>query len=81
MPIIPGFEGEYDANGWPIFTKDTPELTEEQKSVFNYVIDGYIEDNPGIHGNMYASYIGIYISPTGEYSGDYVANNQVKWYG
>jgi hypothetical protein len=74
MPIIPGFEGEYDSNGWPIFTVDTPELTAEQMSVFDYVMADYIADNPGIHGNMFASYLGIYFSPTGELSGEYVAN-------
>jgi hypothetical protein len=80
MPTIPGFDGEYDANGWPIFTIDTPELTAAQKEVFEYFVGDYVEDNPGIHGNMYASYIGIYFSETGELSGDYVANANVAFY-
>jgi len=80
MPIIPGFTGDYDDNGWPIFTTETPELTAEQKEVFEYITPGYVEDNPGIHGNMYASYIGIYFSDTGELSGEYTANANVAQY-
>ena len=43
-------------------------LTPEERDVFNYVADDYIENNPGIVGNAFASYVGIYINQQGEYS-------------
>ena len=41
-------------------------LTNEEKDLFGYIDSGYIENNPGIQGNQYASYVGTYYSNTGE---------------
>ena len=43
-------------------------LTPEERDVFNYVSDGYIDSNPGIVGNAFSSYVGIYINQQGEYT-------------
>jgi hypothetical protein len=48
----------------------TEPLTDSEIELFNYMNSGYIEDNPGIVGNSFASYVGIYFSDTGELSGD-----------
>ena len=45
-------------------------LTDAEKELFNYTTSDYIENNPGIAGNSFASYVGIYISDTGELSGE-----------
>lgn len=50
-----------------IFVKD---LGPDEISLFDYVEEGYIEANPGIKGNAYASYVGVYFSDTGEVTGD-----------
>lgn len=47
------------------------ELTPEENNVFNYIEDGYVADNPGIVGNSFSSYVGVYINQQGEYSGVY----------
>ena len=33
---------------------------------FNYVLDGYIAGNPGMVGNSYKSYVGVYYNEYGE---------------
>ena len=48
----------------------TEPLTDSEKELFNYMNSGYIENNPGIVGNSFASYVGIYFSDTVELSGD-----------
>jgi hypothetical protein len=80
MPTIPGFGGNYDANGWPIFTPSDPFLTDEQVEIFNYIEGDYIENNPGYVANTFTSYVGIFYSPTGEISGVFTANNQTEQY-
>lgn len=45
------------------------ELTNEEIELFNYIESDYIESNPGIKGNIYASYVGVYFSSTGESTG------------
>jgi hypothetical protein len=47
------------------------DLTPEERAVFGYFDPGYVENDPGIVGNAFASYVGVYISQEGEYSGDY----------
>lgn len=37
----------------------TAPLTDEEKSVFGYLQDDYIENNPGLVGNRQTSYVGI----------------------
>lgn len=44
----------------------TEELTETEIELFNYVQSNYIEANPGIQGNAYASYVGTYYDTDGE---------------
>lgn len=44
----------------------TEELTEAEIELFNYVQSNYIEANPGIQGNAYASYVGTYYDTNGE---------------
>ena len=44
----------------------TEQLTQEEKDLFGYINSGYIENNPGIQGNQYASYVGTYYSDSGE---------------
>jgi hypothetical protein len=44
-------------------------LTEDEKTLFDYCISGYIEKNPGIVGNAYSSYVGVYINDNGEVTG------------
>lgn len=44
----------------------TEQLTEQEKDLFGYIDSGYIENNPGIQGNQYASYVGTYYSDLGE---------------
>lgn len=46
-------------------------LTEEEASLFDYVQGDYIDKNPGIVGNSFSSYVGVYINNEGEYSGEY----------
>lgn len=41
-------------------------LTLAEEELFDYVRKDYIADNPGIIGNSYSSYVGVYISDTGE---------------
>ena len=36
----------------------TAPLTDEEKSLFSYMQDGYIENNPGLVGNRQTSYVG-----------------------
>lgn len=45
--------------------KFVQELTDEEKDAFNYLSSGYIENNPGIQGNSFKSYIGVYIDDEG----------------
>lgn len=41
--------------------------TEQEKQLFSYVLDGYVEDNPGRdEANTFVSYIGVYFSDEGE---------------
>jgi hypothetical protein len=47
----------------------TEELTDEEKELFGYMNDDYVEKNPGIAGNMFSSYVGIYINQEGERTG------------
>lgn len=37
----------------------TAPLTDEEKSLFGYLQDGYIENNPGLVGNRQTSYVGV----------------------
>jgi hypothetical protein len=46
-------------------------LTSEEAALFDYCEPGYIDKNPGIVGNSFASYVGVYINQQGEYSGIY----------
>lgn len=39
---------------------------EADYDVFDYIIPGYIESNPGIKGNAYSAYIGKHYSDIGE---------------
>jgi hypothetical protein len=55
---------ELDASGYTFTTVPTKTETER----FEYVAFDYIEKNPGIVGNAYKSYIGVYFSDTGERS-------------
>lgn len=41
-------------------------LTLEEIELFDYAKFGYVEDNPGVRGNSYSSYVGTYYSPEGE---------------
>lgn len=41
-------------------------LADSEKTVFDYVKSGYIENNPGYSGNTYVSYTGKYYGPNGE---------------
>ena len=36
----------------------TAPLTDEEKSLFSYLQNGYIENNPGLVGNRQTSYVG-----------------------
>jgi len=40
----------------------TEPLTDSEKELFNYMNSGYIENNPGIVGNSFASYVGIILA-------------------
>lgn len=53
-----------DSSGYSFTTVPTKTETER----FEYVAFDYIEKNPGIVGNAYKSYIGVYFSDTGERS-------------
>ena len=55
---------ELDASGYTFTSAPTKAETER----FEYVEFDYIEKNPGIVGNAYKSYIGVYFSDTGERS-------------
>lgn len=44
----------------------TEELTSEEIELFEYTKFGYIEANPGIKGNAYSAYVGVYFGPDGE---------------
>lgn len=41
-------------------------LEDFEKELFSYVLDGYIDNNPGVQGNSFSSYVGVYFSNTGE---------------
>lgn len=45
-------------------------LEEEEIVLFDYVEEEYVENNPGIVGNSYSSYVGVYINQNGEATGD-----------
>jgi hypothetical protein len=47
------------------------DLTPEERAVFGYFEPDYVENDPGIVGNAFASYVGVYINQEGEYSGEY----------
>ena len=49
----------------------TAPLSEEDRQLFEYVNFDYIDTNPGIIGNTFSSYVGIYIDQSGEYTGVY----------
>lgn len=55
---------ELDSSGFTFTTQPTKDETER----FEYVAFDYIEKNPGIVGNSYKSFIGVYFSNTGERS-------------
>jgi hypothetical protein len=44
-------------------------LTEEEISLFDYIVSGYIENNPGTVGNSFSSYVGVYYNDNGEDTG------------
>lgn len=46
---------------------ETP--TAEEITLFEYVAEGYIEDNPGDIDDVYSSYVGVYINQDEEYTG------------
>jgi hypothetical protein len=41
-------------------------LSDNEKTVFDYVKSGYIENNPGYSANTYVSYVGKYYGPNGD---------------
>ena len=41
-------------------------LTDEEKELFSYVEDGYIDANPGYLDTNFKSYVGKYFGPQGE---------------
>jgi len=46
-------------------------LTDEEKQLFSYVFDGYVEDNPGYDdANTFVSYVGKYFSLEGDETGE-----------
>jgi hypothetical protein len=45
-------------------------LTEDEISLFDYLVSGYVEKNPGIVGNAFASYVGVYYNDEGEDTGE-----------
>ena len=47
------------------------ELTPEEKAPFGYMEPDYVENDPGIVGNAFSSYVGVYINQEGDYSGEY----------
>jgi hypothetical protein len=47
------------------------EVTPEEIAPFGYMEPDYVENDPGIVGNAFASYVGVYINQEGEYSGEY----------
>lgn len=47
----------------------------------SYMYSGYVQNNPGYINERYSSYVGIYISDRGEYSGTWIANTQVEQFG
>jgi hypothetical protein len=53
---------ELDASGLTFTSQPTKEETER----FEYVSFDYIEKNPGIVGNAFKSYIGIYYNDNGD---------------
>lgn len=46
-------------------------INEDVAQLFSYMYDDYVENNPGIQGNSFSSYVGVYINQQGEYSGIY----------
>lgn len=55
---------DLDSSGFSFTTVPTKAETER----FEYVAFDYINDNPGIVGNSFKSFIGVYFSDTGESS-------------
>lgn len=55
---------ELAPNGATFLSQPTKEETER----FEYVAFEYIEKNPGIDGNAYKSYVGVYFNEAGERS-------------
>lgn len=53
---------ELDTSGYTFTTQPTKLETER----FEYTAFGYFDDNPGIVGNTYKSYIGIYYDDEGD---------------
>lgn len=53
-----------------IYQFNTP-LTPEEIDLFNYFSDDYVINNPGIQGNSFSSYIGVYFNQQGENTGEY----------
>ena len=45
------------------------QVDEDAVGVFDYFESGYVEANPGIKGNSYKSYVGVYINDDGENTG------------
>jgi len=43
--------------------------TDEEIQLFAYIQDDYIENNPGIVGNSFSSYVGVYYNNEGEDTG------------
>jgi hypothetical protein len=41
-------------------------LSDAEKTIFDYVKSGYIENNPGYSSNTYVSYVGKYYGPNGD---------------
>jgi len=41
------------------------ELTEEEKSLFGYWTEGYIQDDPGVVNGKLTSYVGAYFDESG----------------
>lgn len=53
-----------DSSGYTFTSAPTKAETER----FEYVAFDYIDDNPGVRGNKYDSYVGVYFSDTGDRS-------------
>jgi hypothetical protein len=52
-----------------VYTFISP-LEDFEKTLFDYMISGYVEKNPGMVGNTFSSYVGVYVNQEGEFTGE-----------